>query len=849
MQWLVRPKITAISLVWEFTEVRLVAADFTSLAQAPGTPEVKGTGVNVPDIDKETLEVRNPAILDGAQAWSVYSGLETSNRNRTSVNSELDARYFGKQPHDNEALRSANQGWRSNFPTLALAGMVNQVIGRLISVIDNLRTLTNSKLRYGDEAASADLEEKTRKFQDGVTQTIRRWRGWRALITSICKETVLIGYSCPASVDQYEWRPRFYRSDSAFLAEGSAQYPESVQTAGFKQSVLIHEQFDYISKIRDDDGEIKEQESREVAEIAGWDVPAVVDALNNSMPKQPTRDANANAARVYQDMAREVNLGMSYQTGSKVVDWAILLAQETDTGKVSKFVINRNQEHKTLFERHGLFDSMADCVHLFTLEPGNLAYYGSKGMGRTLVNITTAMDVAANDAVDAFRLSGLKTLIADAKGGINAQIRVTNPFVQVTTDAQLGEQDFKFKAEEFVMLYSKLGDIAQLAAGEYLPNQMSKISPGKERTATEETIDRQREIEAQQAFVARFLGQFYDMVFAMQRRLCDPESPDEEAQKLQQMLLKEGLTREQIDELRETPTVESIQDLAQVAWQAISSLYMIYKGNPFVDQIKLVKKDIAARSSPQIADELVLPLGVDPTSAEENKNKQLMESAVMQLGDYIGISPRDMDKIHLDVIDQQIQQALPGVMKKAQTGEPELEGILQNLQLLAGHSNEHIESWTIKVGKEGLPMVTPYNEKLQQFTNLLKQGQAELQRFRSKQAADMQQQQQAQLPQGVTPEDMAGAPQGMPPHVLKIATSITYKDAPDDIKRQIEAAAGFHPSVMGAVGSAALGAAQGQREAATAGAGPQTPQGAPPVGFQPPVGFEPKPAAGQQVPA
>jgi len=805
-----------------------MAASFTSLVASPGSPEIKGTGVNVPNIEKDTLKVRNPAILDGSQAWSVYVSLETSNRNRTSVNSELDARYFGKQPHDNEALRAANQGWRSNFPTLALAGMINQVVGRLVSVIDNLRTLTNSKLRYGDEKVKADMEEKTRKFQDGVTQTIRRWRGWRALVTSICKEIVLIGYACPASVDQFEWRPRFYRSDNAFIAEGSAQYPESVQTAGFKQSVLIHEQFDYISKSRDEDGEVNEAESRDIAEVAGWNVEAVVDALNNSMPKQPTRDANANAARVYQDMAREINLGMSYQTGSKVVDWAILLAQETDTGKVSKFVINRNQSHQTLFQKHSLFDSMADCIHLFTLEPGNLAYYGSKGMGRTLVNITTAMDVAANDAVDAFRLSGLKTLIADAKGGINAQIRVTNPFVQVTTDAQLGEQDFQFKAENFVVLYSKLGDIAQLAAGEYLPNQLSETKPGKDRTATEEMIDRQREVEAQQAFVARFLGQFYDMIFPMQKRLLDPDSPDEEAQKLQQMLLKEGLTRAEIEELRMTPCVESIQDLAQIAWQQISSLYMIYKGNPFVDQIKLLKKDIAARSSPQIADELVLPDGVDPTSAAENRRLQVLESAAMQLGDPVEVGPRDMDKVHLDVIDMQTQQAIPGIIAKVRQGGPELEGIIRNLQLLSAHAAMHIQSWEIKSGKEAIQQIAPYKQKQQQFENLLKQGAAELQRFRTKQAQAMQKA-QAQGGNGQQP------PIGMPEHILKITSSLDYKSAPDDIKRQIEAAAGFRPSTQGAINAAMI---RGQAGAQP----PQTGQmGRVPLGFQPPIGFKPTP--------
>jgi hypothetical protein len=452
-----------------------------------------------------------------------------------------------------------------------------------------------------------------------------------------------------------------------------------------------------------------------------------------------------------------------------------------------------------------------------------------------LVNITTAMDVAANDAVDAFRLSGLKTLIADAKGGINAQIKVTNPFVQVTTDAQLGEQNFTFNAEAFVALYSKLGDIAQIAAGQYLPNQLSSVKPGKERTATEEMIDRQREVEAQQAFVARFLGQFYDMVFAMQKRLLDPDSPDEEAQKLQKMLLQEGLSREEIEELRRTPTVESIQDLAQVAWQAISSLYMIYKGNPLVDQVKLLKKDIAARSSPQIADELVLPDAMDPTSASEARNKQLMESAVMQLGDYIGISPRDLDRVHLDVIEAQINQAVPGVMAKAKTGAPDLEGIVQNLQLLEGHAQEHIQSWMIKGGKEAMAQIAPYQQKLQAFSNLLRQGAAELQRFRTKQAAQMQQAQaqaqNGQLPQGVTPEMMQGAPPGVSPHMLKIATSIDYKSAPDDIKRQIELAAGFIPSKEG------VGGVPPAPEALAA--SPQMP----PPGFQPPIGFEPSPAA------
>ena len=209
----------------------------------------------------------------------------------------------------------------------------------------------------------------------------------------------------------------------------------------------------------------------------------------------------------------------------------------------------------------------------------------------------------------------------------------------------------------------------------------------------------------------------------------------------------------------------------------------------------------------------------------------------MQLGDPIGISPRDMDKVHLDVIEQQINQAVPGVMAKARSGSPDLESILNNLKLLAAHTQAHIQSWQAKSGKTAGEEIAPYVQKAQAFGNVLKQGEAQLQRFRTQQAKqqqDMQAQamqaQQQQLPTGISPEDMAGAPAGVAPHMLKIATSIDYKSAPEDIKRQIEAAAGFVPSRMGAAGA------------------PGQPQAQPPQPPSPPVGF-PGPAAAAQVPA
>ncbi len=733
-------------------------------------------GIQTPELTDKGKVTRR-AFRDSSQAWSVFIALESDNRTRTAINAEIVARHTGKPPRDPKDLQNEAQSWRSNFPTLALMGIESRITARLVRTVDNLRVLTNSRLPEKFD----DHDAKSKKFQDRVTSYIRRWNGFRPFVSALCTELVLIGYALATLLDDHNWRARLRRSDEAFLPQGCPQSPDHVQVAGIKESFLINEVLDWI-------------EDKEAAEVAGFDFENVISSVNKSMPKNPLWDqqGQGNLSRAYQDLMREGNVGLAYSTGSKGVDVAHIVGIENEAPhKITHYILDRNNEHNPLFYKENRYDTMRDCMCMFTLEPGNSTYYGSKGVGRKCVNIAAAIDVTANDAVDAFRLSTLGILKSSSQGGIATQVRMTNPFVIVTTDAELQQDHFQFNPDAPKALLGMLQLTMENAVGEYISNvPADPIDPAaKDRTATGERIDFQREQEQTVAFVARFLGQWFDLIQTMQSKLCNPETTDEDAKQLQQELEElDGLSKEEIGILAKASTAEVVQDLASQRNQQMDAIATKYMGNPNIDQMKLLEYDISALSSPQVATELILPQGYDPTVKAENVRQQILESAAIQVGDSVPISPRDDDKDHLDVIIGQLKQALPGLQQK-QVNDPDLPQLLDNLNAVLRHGDAHVQQLARKVGPKNQQQVAPYEKFMQE-------AEAKLTAF-AKTIAEhkQQQQQQTQQPSQQAAGQQVSGDQSSQPNAQtqRESLSISYKDVGPFVKAQMEKAAGFIP--------------------------------------------------------
>lgn len=657
--------------------------------------------INNPDLNPSTLAAARPAITDARQAWSIFTRLQTDNNDRSDTNATIAERYKGSQPYEDAEIES----WQSNFPTLFLAGTLNRVVPQLTAYIENAQSLTQSKIK--DE--SSDGLRKTDQLRNLFTKRVRRWTGWRSFCSSLCQELILIGYTFACRTDEYDWRPRFYRQDEAYVPDGTPQFAEYAQVLGIKQDLLIHE----LTKIIQD---------REAAEAAGWIIDNCVEAINKAMPKGVSNETGATTSKVREqvDAVREGNLGASFSSGAKVVKLAHVLAIETDQdGKVTHFIVNRDAPNKLLFKKEARFDSMPDILTLFTFEPGNSKFYGSMGLGRMLVNPATAIDVVTNDLVDQARLAGLVKLKTDmAKGPAPSKIK--KPFLWVSNEAENFKNDINLgvNIQAGIALLNELKQIVEVAAQQYVPNTLGEDGAGH-ATATEKRIDYTRELQNKAGFIARFAGQLADLIGMMQRAMCNPETNDKEAMEFREQALgkgKEGdenyvapiVTEEELQEFATSPAAEVLQDLTaqedQAKIAAANDPEMMQ--SPMIDQKKRLETKLTAMLPVPLAMSWFKADANDPGETAEQFRQQAIETQAMIGKAPIGVAPRDNDKDHLTQSVPDLLKAtasLTARFKADPTGTANDDIIGETLDHLnAGwkHAQGHLQQWAAKGGSK-----------------------------------------------------------------------------------------------------------------------------------------------------
>lgn len=747
----------------------------------PGT----GTedGVATPDIKLEgkKLVVRRDAIINDEQAWQVWDGLKRNQDRRNAVNAQIAERYTGKRPRDPGTLRQEGRSWQSNFPTGMLAGIIERIVPNFINAVEQQRYLTQASLP--DQIDGADIPNRDKKietFREVFTETVRSWSQWRGFNSALVTELVLIGYDFTAYTDEDTPWPLLFRQDKAWIHEGSGQFAADLQVFAAEQPVLIHQVLD---KVAD------EEKSRN----AGWRLEALTEALNKALPIDRERDSEP---RTLTDMIQEISSSSSFMRGAKGLVFGHLFIVEPKVekgkGRVTHYILDV-LTHKVLFMRKRRFESMRDVVTLFTLESGNNKFYGSKGVGRKLANLSIGVDELVNDAVSQMKMSGLMVLQTDSKTAINVGVKVKAPFAVVNSEGKIQKEQFPTDIEGFVALYEQLTKIAEVAVGAYIPNVLASDPSAGRRTAREASIDYSRELQASNAYIARFAGQYQgEMMFKIQRRLGKKDSTDDDAKAFRQKLIEKGLSDKEIDLLTESPTVTNIADTTGQEKQAKALLADSLAGNPMVNQRKVLESKIIAATNAETAKDWILTEVDDQTLTAEAIRMQTLEVKSMEGGDPIPVSPRDPHEIHLKVLIPILKTALQGLLDMMRQDPGSINpSVLDGLHLCLVHGEAHIGE-LLKGGMKKDQLAQPISFFKEMDQILMKAGEAAQQAaLKAREEIAKQQQLQASMP---PPQGAPGQPQQpqLTDLQVKLLTDIYDKDCPNHIKRQIERLAGLN---------------------------------------------------------
>lgn len=701
----------------------------------PRTAYSAGIGqFNTPDLDRSGRP-KNKPISSAMQAYALYLRFKKQNRARALRNREIQDVYNGRPPYDQRELEDQNQGWRSNVSTLFLSSIVDRVTPRFTQAIHDIKYLTASELpdTYDDYA------NKTELFQAKTTQLVRKWTGWTDFIQRLAGENVLHGYVAAYNIDEHNWRPRTWRQEQTYFDEQCPQDVHRLDCFVVEQDFYIHELVSLL-------------EEEETTEKAGFHVENLKKAIEYAMP--PREDLPSDP-RQLSDMAREGSLYFSWHKASKMIQ-TIHVFVRNYLGGIDHWWVNRNSSvvqreanpspnegdtggGEELFFGEDVAELMEDIVTLFTFQAGNDRLFGSRGLGRMLVNMSISVERERNLYFDQQYISGLLIGTAEEKDIPFLQPRVMAPFLILPKGMELMAQQLQFNPETFSGLDAKLTGIAEIIAGTFIPEQV-QANGQSQQTATEATIDATREEEIRQGILNRWWNQFTHLITQMQRRIYSPlnlktalayiEARDEAAaaglklvtasimEKLLKIdpmadesyttapelgradgeavqtiveLLDAGLAAEEILILAFIPATEYNANVGAVEDAKMIQFALTVQGNPYWDQGKVNFEAGASQIGYRRAKDLFVG---DPSMSTnlEQQRQQYSEWTDMTQGQAMPVSDRDDHIQHLTALNQKVQSSLNTMREMPPEIIPEQDLSTMQLALLHGQAHAQAEN-------------------------------------------------------------------------------------------------------------------------------------------------------------
>ena len=614
-------------------------------------PPIVPLGSSTAELNSPNLPLSGPfpedppvrAIKDAKQAAEIARKLEQDNVERNLKNARIMSRYNSERPWDQGRNEVNGLGWKSNFSTMPLPTLVDKVGPRFVAAVESAKYLTSSALPDNAPGASA----KTELFRKGITELIRSRPEWTELLGEIAQENALFGYTAVGWLDEYEWFPEHFRGDRFYVPPGTKQHADRAQLVYFTELLPVDKAFE---RIRD----------RRAAEDSGYKFPEVIEAINEAVPQSVRSRHTGEWARVYEDLTREVNVGTSMYSDSKLVRFRNLLVVEV-TGKVTHLRLDEN--YKLVFERYDRFENMSEAASFFSFQQANGTLHGSKGIGRLVYNMAQILDRARNEVVDRLQLSGKLVVTGDEKQIKRFRMGVFGNAILIPSIFQLQQQQIQPNVEPFFELDRYMTQLLDQIAGNVSPRQLE----GERVTAQQVAFFAAREEEAKDTVIARFMKQVATMVNTMQRRICSDRCDSEDAKAFREDMLLH-MTPEELDQLAKMPSAMVVKDLTDQERQEIIIVASENIGNPMVDQQENLRRKLTAQVSAEFAEAVMLPVN-DPNVTAEQIRQQQSENLLLATGEPVGVSARDRHLLHLEGMESALQSAVDSLVENPGASE------------------------------------------------------------------------------------------------------------------------------------------------------------------------------------
>lgn len=731
-----------------------------------------GSDLNNPSFKEGQLDPEVRAISSADQVLEIYQQLLNEDRTRDALRAEVFAAWSGEAPYDPAELKNQAESWRFNLSFGFLEGLVARAQSPLMDLGYDEDYLIQIEGQLDDS--------KLDTIREGVVRAAKDWGEWPNFYDNLTQEMILFGFCNSIFPDDDTPWPVFVQQQDGFTHRRSRNVVNKVDVFMWRQRFLIHELYEKIANV-------------EVAAAAGWNVANCQQALMQARPRG-FQNKNFNEWLNYEKDLRASAFFQSVRSGAKEIVAVHAFVREF-SGKISHWIAlddpitsgstntERNSNDETmvsprlLFKREDRFDKMSDMLQYFALEAGDGTWHGAKGLAQRGYNIHAAIDRVRCDILNQAFLSGLiPAKVANQEQQIEGNIAYQGGFCFLPAEVSLETAKFPGISPEYFQVDQLLQFAAQERVGDLVPSNPN--NPGGEETATKAQIDEARRQAIMRSNIKRFVHPLSQCISIITRRLCKPNTTNEDALRFQQFVMSKGITPEDLAAISGARNFGQVEDVLGETLQSTQVAMTEFAGSPYVDQEWLQKRRMVALLGPKAADE-AMPEMEDQLRMAKAERDQMLEIEALMAGQPIKALPDDLHEGHLNAGVGWIQQQM--------SGGPEAKATIAQITSVGNHMGEHLEMLS-----EDKSKVQKYQEFKQALTQM---GQALDQMEQKAQEAQQQLLEQhlasgdaaPQQPNGAAPMtngSNGGAEQ-------KISRSINFKDLPPSGKQQMAAAAGI----------------------------------------------------------
>lgn len=662
-----------------------------------------GAEINSPDFS-ESKKDEIKAISNASQALQIARKLIDNDRDRDIRRARVLSAFNGTAPYSQSELIAKAQGYRYNVSFGFMEGAIGRAVVPYNEITINIADLTEIKANLPDN--------KLKIIQNEFGKIMDKWGKWSKFISRLNQDLVINGYNTAIFPSDYDPFPIFIAQKDGFVDEGTPNDVNDLEVFVWRKSYMLHELY---AKISDEDTATK----------AGWNVPNVKDALSSAMPADLYSQSNTTSGMwtAVESAIRGGSLWASI-VGAKMVNALHVFAANLD-GKVTHYIVlddvavgetrhdmENSKDGPELFKKEARFDSMRDFLVYFDLETGDGTWHGSKGVGQRVFNTHQANDKMINSALDTTFTAGLVMLQpGDQVQQEEMSLTVLGPFAVIPNGISIAPQTLPNVAGTFFQMQALLSGTSEQRVGDVVPNSQSLINQ-QSKTATEAKISAGRQELITKGNLKRYIDPISQVISIIVRRLLKDNSPNSYAKEFQAELKRQGLTSDDLKEIRGARNTGKIEDILGNTAAATQIIFAEFRGDPEVDQFMLKSKRIASVLDADAAEELLIS-DKDQTKQIESARQQELELLAIQAGMKVPVSPRDNHEIHLQVLLQDIGTKVQG---QAQNFTPE---IIPLLKAEVEHGADHIRY--LKSDKSKKAIVGDLEDRLKLSVDAIKQ--------------------------------------------------------------------------------------------------------------------------------